>query len=317
MEKIDRTNMQEGGGWEGVTPIPQNDPPNGVVKIAYSQHFCLLMDLFRAVLSSGEKSSRALQLTADIIAENAANYTVWQYRREIIFALNLDLDEEIEYLDSFAEDNPKNYQLWYHRKVIVDKNRKNYRREIEFCNSVFELDAKNYHAWAYRQWLISTFDLWELELSYVEELIQRDIRNNSAWNQRWFIHQNNPYQPFNEQQFTEEIKYVFQNIEKASNNESVWNYLRGLYYQYNTVFPSKCAEIENRLIEMLHKEKESAILPTLLLIEFVADIKSERQTKVALEDALGLYAQLEAFDMVRAKYWQTKFEEVKVLHDYF
>lgn len=36
-----------------------------------------LMDLFRAILRSGELSERVLDLTEDLLDENAANYTVW------------------------------------------------------------------------------------------------------------------------------------------------------------------------------------------------------------------------------------------------
>lgn len=36
-----------------------------------------IMSIFRAVLRSGEKSQRVIDLTELILDENAANYTVW------------------------------------------------------------------------------------------------------------------------------------------------------------------------------------------------------------------------------------------------
>jgi len=53
---------------------------------------------------------------------------------------------------------------------------------------MFEADAKNYHVWSYRQWVVRRFDLWEKgELESTEEMLKKDIRNNSAWNHRWFV----------------------------------------------------------------------------------------------------------------------------------
>ena len=81
-------------------------------------------------------------------------------------------------------------------------------------------DAKNYHVWSYRQWLVRHFSLWDTwtnpspslshspsqgkdpkqgqghgqdqdqkpdEIVFIENLLTQDVRNNSAWNHRWFV----------------------------------------------------------------------------------------------------------------------------------
>lgn len=57
---------------------------------------------------------------------------------------------------------------------------------------MLEIDAKNYHAWSYRQWVVATFELWDEELPDVERLIDEDVRNNSAWNQRFYVFSKGP-----------------------------------------------------------------------------------------------------------------------------
>jgi protein farnesyltransferase/geranylgeranyltransferase type-1 subunit alpha len=97
----------------------------------------------------------------------------------------------------------------HHRQVVVEKLG-NGSREIAFINKAIEDDSKNYHAWSYRyvlsrlllnsvigrnfliftiyrQWVIQAFNLWDDELDYVEDNIRIDIRNNSAWNHRYFV----------------------------------------------------------------------------------------------------------------------------------
>lgn len=93
--------------WQDVKPLEQDDGVNPVAVIAYSERCKWLLLLvvfstrfvsirklnssdlstvkdvynyFRAIISSGEKSERALHLTDDALKLNASNYTVWQYR---------------------------------------------------------------------------------------------------------------------------------------------------------------------------------------------------------------------------------------------
>lgn len=66
-------------------------------------------------------------------------------------------------------------------------------------------------------------------MDYVDSLIAHDIRNNSAWNQRYFVlnHTTN----FSTETLKREIDYTLDKIELVTKNESPWNYLRGYIKQ--------------------------------------------------------------------------------------
>lgn len=64
----------------------------------------------------------------------------------------------------------------------------------------------------------------EKEMEFVDNLISQDLRNNSAWNQRYFVINNLDY---NSDMIEKELKYTFDKITTLSKNESAWNYLRG------------------------------------------------------------------------------------------
>jgi len=97
-ETNDRVPLRLRPEWSDVTPIPQNDGPNPVVPINYSEEFSEVMDYFRAVYFANELSSRALSLTAEAISLNAGNYTVISQFEFLFTFLNSDLMQiEINY----------------------------------------------------------------------------------------------------------------------------------------------------------------------------------------------------------------------------
>lgn len=172
------------------------------------------MGLFRSMREKNdgkiEVSERALALTDILVQMNPANYTVWQCRAHVLIQMattghgNECLYKELDFLDEFALENMKNYQVWQHRKVVVsvlgDPS-----RELNFVSTVLNNDTKNYHTWAYRQWVLAHFgglglrdksvtaagagqypQMWEEDVKYADAMIQKDVRNNSAYNHRWY-----------------------------------------------------------------------------------------------------------------------------------
>ena len=100
--------------WSDVTPIEQDEGPNPVVRIAYTDRFRETFDYIRACMQVNEMSERALALTKDACELNPANYTVWCYRRQLLYHLGTDLHEELSFIGQMIRRNPKNYQVRGH-----------------------------------------------------------------------------------------------------------------------------------------------------------------------------------------------------------
>lgn len=292
--------------WKDVIPIPQTEMQDAPCKIAYTEEFTNVMDYFRAIVEKNEISERALELTADAIAQNPANYTAWYYRRVVLFGLGKDLSEEVKYMNEMTEENEKNYQVWYHRQAILEKYRKP-EGELEMIAKMLEKDAKNYHAWAHRQWVLKEFNLWNGELEYVNKLLQEDLRNNSAWNHRFFVLQNTE-DITSEQVRIREIDYAFQYIHKAPNNESPWNYAKGLA-NLKPELDSIYQLLEKRCKELLQRTSINAHAHYVLM-----DCYCRSNDPELISEAIVLCDSLIQYDAIRSKYWlykKSKLEQKK------
>ncbi|KAG0174538.1 1,3-beta-D-glucan synthase [Apophysomyces sp. BC1015] len=281
--------------WADVTPIPQDDGPNPLVPIAYSNDYKDTMDYFRALIRCNEKSARALELTADIIEMNPAHYTVWGYRQDVLFSLGADLHKELDFIDSIASEQAKNYQVWHHRQVVVDKLGE-YERELPFINGILEEDSKNYQAWSYRQWVVQRFGLFDKEMSYTDDLLVFDIRNNSAWNYRHFIFSSSPR---TSEEIEKEIDFAKHKVELVPNNPSSWSYLEAMLKKDNR--PLKDAE------PFLQSLRAKGVQSPHLLSFFIDMYEQEAKVngQAINSEALQMCDDLaERWDVIRQNYWR-------------
>lgn len=255
--------------WSDVTPLAQPEPARPVVAIDYPPEYVDAHDYFRAVHASGEVSRRALDLTAECLRMNGANYTVWHRRWALVEALAaaeaetkasctspaIDGDDgedhrerpspslvdlELAYATAMALENPKNYQVWNHMRLVSQHlGDVSVERNVRATGEALALDAKNIHAWTHRLWVTRTFPKTtrDAERAFTERMIDDDVRNNSAWNQRFAVtfltsSSRDDDDVLRDEETTDvvskELAFAETKIALAPDNESAWNYLRGV-----------------------------------------------------------------------------------------
>ncbi|KAK6530026.1 CAAX geranylgeranyltransferase alpha subunit [Orbilia ellipsospora] len=296
--------------WADVTPLPQDDGENPLAQIAYAPEYTLAMSYLRAIMAANEHSSRVIHLTSDIIRMNAAHYTVWGYRFKTLMFLDRSNSfedkstgwswswrEELEWVGSIAKRYEKNYQIWHHRQLIID-HLDDATGERAVTEGMFELDSKNYHVWTYRQWLVQRFNLFdEEELATTARLLEEDVRNNSAWNHRYFIVFGKPGTDSATEVLEREIEFAKEAILKAPQNPSPWSYLKAVLRK---------GKIELTTLKPFCEGFSPVLSPDEIKSSHALDILSEiyDQTGDAAKAEKALELLASKFDPVRKNYWR-------------
>lgn len=138
-------------------------------------------------------------------------------------------------------------------------------------------------------------------------LLSRDVRNNSAWNQRFFVLK---HLGLTKEAVQREIHYAMNRIRLIKNNESSWNFLQGLleYGDFNiTQFPD---------VEIFAEELYSSGNRSPYLLAFLVDLNIEKTLQVYeanTYDDPEVYARkvvelcemlANHYDTIRYKYWK-------------
>ena len=299
--------------WTDVQPVDLRaaDGPSPLVIIDYSERFKDTHAYFYAGYSRQEKSTRMLQLTEDVIAQNSANYTAWYWRRACLDSMSISdwKSYEVEFTSKWAEESPKNYQVWFHRRWLVEKQMRSdamlsneqkealLSEELRYVESTLENDAKNYNSFSHRVFVVQLLNskegVWEDELSFTDKLIAKDIRNNSAWSYRRQLF-DRMYRTVDipSTVVNDEVTFAMKVVKLAPNNESVWEYMRS-FKDWHTV----TADAVNQVLGETSCESHRCRFALQTAAE-IALLTFQTQT------ARELYEELAQTDVMRSTYWK-------------
>ena len=340
--------------WASISPLRPPPASSEVVSIQSDPDHTDLLAYFWAAVTAGEHSPRVLDLTEEIILNfNSAHFSVWAWRWECLEALGTlqnaeGIAAETALLRRVATENPKNYQLWNHRrKFALFRRICHIGDEMEFSAGCLAYDAKNYHAWAHRQAMLTVFgaelksNLWAEELVFTERLLRDDVRNNSAWTQRYFILEKGQKYYFQSlgtpsEFYNREVDFVVVKINLAPHNDAAWVYLRALTTGPGAPQWSLGFEERIRGVCMTSLELDASNVPALdLLADFyvqrahillqIADSKQHAEEIAAegclqrRDEALGaaveaakeLLVKLQVADPARCAYYSHKLRQLE------
>jgi len=134
-------------------------------------------------------------------------------------------------------------------------------------------------------------------------LIDIDVRNNSAWNQRFFVVQN--LKQKDDKLIQKEIKYTTEQILKAVSNESPWSYLRGLWDMEGKL--GEQTEFLERCKQLIQSE-----CPSVPLHVFVLEVYEDRLEKGDQNEEMLQHGKMicdllaEKLDTIRKGYWTVR-----------
>jgi protein farnesyltransferase/geranylgeranyltransferase type-1 subunit alpha len=205
---------------------------------------------------------------------------------------------ELGFCDDMGLAQQKNYQIWHHRQACVARLGAAVReRDLAHCARMLEDDSKNYHVWSYRQWSLLFHGAVAEEDAFSRLMIERDVRNNSAWNERYWVAEQLGWFA-NAETVKAEVEYALQQARRAPSNESPWLYLRGI--------AQRCpGAVEVARLEQLASQWVLCV-PVRALLVFLHEKSGDTEAALRLCRECA-----DTVDTMRAKYWNYRASTIK------
>ena len=124
-----------------------------------------------------------------------------------------------------------------------------------------------------------------------------DVRNNSAWNHRYFVLFGNEGSPaVAEKVYDEEVEYAKAKIALAPQNAATWNYLKGVVRKQG----NGAKGLEGFALQFGDPRREDQIRSSHAL-DLLADLWAQEKRNDDASCALDLLG--EKYDPIRKNYW--------------
>lgn len=152
---------------------------------------------------AGQYTAELLAHTAILIGINPDSYSLWNYRRTVLYYLltgehpphpsattsatkqhahtaDVTVDDapptsaptstythdwsiDLTLTEKSFHKNPKCYSAWYHRIWCIDVGQLNVLHELQVCDQMLKLDERNFHAWKHRRAVAARVDRMHLQ----------------------------------------------------------------------------------------------------------------------------------------------------------
>jgi len=165
---------------------------------------------------------------------------------------------------------------------------------------------------------------WNAEIEFINGLLEDDVRNNSAWNQRWFVtHRGSKSIPFAIDDARQELSFSICKAEQDPYNESPWKYfvavikeqfrLIGTTPEFASLIGVSEKALEETKANFEQKSKKDGMECTNLIAAHI-DILEMKGDKTSIASAIEFAKLLESrYDPVRKKYWKLRAQQLEVV----
>lgn len=181
-------------------------------------------------------------------------------------------------------------------------------------------------AWSHRQWILKTVNMankWKEEIDYVDQLLNEDIRNNSAWNQRWFVvHRGSKSTFISLVAARKEVQFSISKALLDPYNESAWRYFVALVKEQRQAMGKTSSEFIDFLIscednltdtkKTFEEQSKKDGMECIHLIAAYIDILDMKGDEHSISKAREFAEELgNRYDTVRRKYWMLRCKQLQ------